>query len=225
MPTLAHLTLPARILVSAILITLAMGMAGAMGQIIIHDIIPTFFSEQAAGAGHHAANHSDAHGKSHEQHMAGEKDFFADMGADDTAVPGLPMGRGDLFSDTPLVREAPEKKAFYKTEQFIWTLRWTHIHLFGINMIFILLGGVTLLLDMGGRARTWLIALPFFGVFTDIATMWLKGYVSPVFFWLHIPGGGIFGTVFIFVFFRALWEMWGRTCSEKTDGPQQKDKS
>lgn len=38
----------------------------------------------------------------------------------------------------------------------------------------------------------WLIALPFAGVVVDIATMWLKAFVSPVFFWLHIPGGGFF---------------------------------
>ena len=67
---------------------------------------------------------------------------------------------------------------------------------------------VRLLLDAGLRLRTWLIVLPFVGVLIDIAAMWLKGFVSPIFFWLHLPGGGIFGLVFVYVSLRALWEMW-----------------
>ena len=93
-------------------------------------------------------------------------------------------------------------------EQFVWTLKWTHIHLFGMGMIFIFMGGITLLLDMGSKVRTWLIVLPFIGVLIDILAVWLKVFISPVFFWLHTPGGGIFGTVFGFVSLRALWEMW-----------------
>jgi len=38
--------------------------------------------------------------------------------------------------------------------------------------------------------------------------MWLKGYFSPAFFWLHIPGGGLFGFTFFYVSARAFWEMW-----------------
>ena len=42
----------------------------------------------------------------------------------------------------------------------------------------------------------------------DNLAMWLKAIVSPAFFWLHIPGGGIFAVVFGYVSARALWEMW-----------------
>ena len=70
------------------------------------------------------------------------------------------------------------------------------------------MGAITLFLDLGIRVRSWLIILPFVGVFIDILAMWLKIYISPVFFWLHIPGGGLFGVVFGIVTFRALLEMW-----------------
>jgi hypothetical protein len=70
------------------------------------------------------------------------------------------------------------------------------------------MGVITIFLDLGIRTRTWLIVLPFVGVFIDIAAMWLKIYVSPVFFWLHIPGGGLFGMVFIYVNIRSMAEMW-----------------
>jgi hypothetical protein len=118
--------------------------------------------------------------------------------------------RGDLFADLSADTSKPEEMPFYKREQFVWTLKWTHIHLFGINMIFIFLGGMTLFLDIGSRAKTWLIVLPFIGVLVDILAMWLKGFVSPAFFWLHVPGGAVFTGIFVYVSLRSLWEMWGR---------------
>jgi hypothetical protein len=80
-----------------------------------------------------------------------------------------------------------------------------------MNMIFFFVGGITVFLNYGVRLKTWLIVLPFLGVLVDIAAMWLKGYVSPLFFWLHIPGGGLFGLVFFWVSLRALGEMWRPT--------------
>ena len=115
-------------------------------------------------------------------------------------------GRGDLFASAPLAEKIVE--SFYKTEQFVWTLRWTHIHLFGMSMIFIFMGAITLFLDLTAKTRAWLIVLPFVGVLVDIAAIWLKGYISPAFFWLHIPGGALFGAIFVYVSLRALWEMW-----------------
>jgi hypothetical protein len=77
-----------------------------------------------------------------------------------------------------------------------------------MSTIFILMGAIVVFFDMRTGARTLLIALPFLGIWIDIASMWLKGYISPDFFWLHIPGGGLFGAIFIFVFFRGIFEMW-----------------
>ncbi|MDX1706957.1 MAG: hypothetical protein R3274_00050 [Desulfobacterales bacterium] len=187
-PTLARLPLPAKALVSMVILTMAIAMAGALGQIMVHDIIPTFFSNQPSG-------HLDATEKS-EQHASKENDQSK-------------SGRGDLFAEESLEAETPKKQTWYMTEQFVWTLKWTHIHLFGMNMIFIFMGAITIFLNISIRARTWLVILPFVGVLIDIAAMWLKGYISPVFFWLHIPGGGLFGLAFAVVSARAFWEMFG----------------
>lgn len=187
-PRAARLPLPAKVLVTAVILTMGIAMGGAMAQIIVHDIIPTFFSGEQEGGGH--AGHSGA--EAPPAHIADSAGSVA----------------GDLFG-AEMVVEKPAPRPFYKGEQFVWILKWTHIHLFGINMIFIFLGGITLLLDLDERKRAWLVALPFAGILVDIGAMWLKIYVSPVFFWLHIPGGGLFGGVFLFVAARALWEMWG----------------
>ena len=185
-PKLKTFPIPAKALVSAVILTMALAMAGAMGQIIVHDIIPTFFSS------------------SQMEHRGGKSMQAMELTATDAAGD---RGRGDLFAEE-LTEMETDKPSFLHSEQFVWLLKWTHIHLFGINMIFILLGAITLFLDLGMRTRSWLVVLPFIGVFIDIAAMWLKIYISPVFFWLHIPGGGLFGVVFGFVTIRAMLEMW-----------------
>ncbi len=182
---------PVKALATCIIITMAFGMLGALGQIYVHDIIPTFFSDD------------------------GEKELQStskmhDMGMKATDTGGTTSGRGDLFSDLSPVKKEPKKIPLLKNEQFVWTLKWTHIHLFGMNMIFILMGAITFGLNISLKSRTWLVVLPFIGVLIDILAMWLKGFVSPLFFWLHVPGGGIFAVVFFYVSIRALWEMWGR---------------
>ncbi len=183
-PKLASLPLPAKALVTMIILTMAIGMSGALGQIVVHDIIPTFFADEE---------------------MGGYSRYKMGFLSSPEVGEGV-SEHGDLFATAPLKEEfAPP---FYKKEQFIWTLKWTHIHLFGMNMIFIFLGAITLCLDLTAKTRAWLIVLPFVGVLIDIASVWLKGYISPAFFWLHIPGGGLFGAIFFFVSLRALGEMW-----------------
>ena len=74
---------------------------------------------------------------------------------------------------------------------------------------FYICGCHTLFLNISIKKRTWMVILPFIGVLIDISAVWLKGYISPAFFWLHIPGGGLFGAVFAIVAVRAFWEMYG----------------
>ena len=177
---------PAKALITCIILTLGMGLLGALGQIMVHDIMPSFFSQSETSD---TTGHSGGH-----------------AAMEPAALPSSGE-RGDLFAELAVV----EKKApppFYQQEQFVWTLKWTHIHLFGMSMIFIFLGAVTIWLDAGTQQRTWLVVLPFVGVLVDILAMWLKAFVSPVFFWLHVPGGGLFAVVFGYVSLRALWEMW-----------------
>lgn len=186
-PTLANFTLPAKVLVTMVIMTMAIAMLGALGQVVVHDIIPTFKELRAARIA----------------------DANTDLSSETDQSEIKPAGnRGDLFSEEMAAKAPDVKQAFYKSEQFIWTLKWTHIHLFGINMIFIFVGGITVFLNLSMRTRAWLVGLPFMGILVDIAAMWLKGYVSPHFFWLHIPGGGLFGIIFAYVSIRALYEMW-----------------
>ena len=185
-PKLKTFPMPAKVLVTAVILTMVLAMAGALGQIVVHDIIPTFFSSSPM------------------EHRGSKPMQELEQTASDTSDD---TGRGDLFAEE-LTEMETDKPSFLHSEQFVWILKWSHIHFFGMNMIFIIMGAITLFLDLGIRTRSWLVVLPFVGVFIDIAAMWLKVYISPVFFWLHIPGGGLFGAVFGFVAIRAMMEMW-----------------
>jgi hypothetical protein len=144
--------------------------------------------------------------KPHESHKAQAMDNLksSESGKEER----LTGGRGDLFKEFPSKEKANVKEPFYKTQQFVWLLKWTHIHLFGMNMIFIFMGAIAIFLNMSDGWRSCLVILPFVGVLVDISAMWLRAYVSPSFFWLHLPGAGLFGLVFVIVAFRAIVEMW-----------------
>lgn len=174
-PKLSEFSIPAKMLVTMIILMMAIGLAGALGQIIVHDVIPTFWDEKMS------------------------------MQTDTDEPDKNKSARGDLFATAPSI---PKAKPFYQTDEFIFALKFVHIHLFGMSLIFILMGGIVLFLDLSTKVRTWLVVLPFIGVGIDLASVWLKVFIHPAFFWLHIPGGALFGTVFAVVAILSLWEMW-----------------
>jgi hypothetical protein len=167
--------LTGKVLVTMVIVMMSLGLGVALGQIIVHDIIPTFWSDGQ----HMTMDHA-------------EMETQSDM-------------RGDLFADAPV-----EKKVipFYQTDEFIFALKFTHIHIFGMSAIFILMGILVLFLDISQGIKIWLIVLPFLGVIIDLASVWLKLFVDPIFFWLHIPGGVLFSVVFVVDAILMLWQMW-----------------
>lgn len=176
LPRLRNWPLPWKALVTVIIIIIAIGFAGAVGQIIVHDIIPTFWGEK--------------------------KLLKNDLGEQHKGK----FTRGDIFATIPSHQKA---KPFYKTDEFIFALKFTHIHIFGMGAIFIIIGVIVLFLDLGVKARIWLIILPFIGVIIDLVSVWLKIFIHPALFWLHIPGGMLFGVIFAVDTVLMLWQMWG----------------
>ena len=175
-PSLHAWPLTGKVWVTMIIVMMSLGLVVALGQIVVHDIIPKFQDGDKQLSMDHSKseNHTDI--------------------------------RGDLFSDTPV-----EKKGlpFYQTDAFIFALKFTHIHIFGMSAIFILMGILVLFLDVSQRIRIWLIVLPFIGIIIDLASVWLKLFAHPVFFWMHIPGGVLFGMVFAIDAVLMLRQMWG----------------
>lgn len=202
-PILARMPAPAKALATVVIVILSIAMAGALAQIIVHDIIPTFF---AAGE-RHGNDMPAASPAAAPQNTAARGDLFNDTPAAPRHGASSESQRGDLLGELPAAGN-DRPGMLMDNKQLVWLLKWTHIHLFGMSMIFLFMGAVTVFLDTSAKTRVWLVVLPFVGILVDINAMWLKTYVSPAFFWLHIPGGGLFGVVFAWVSVSALAQMW-----------------
>lgn len=172
---LSNWPLPGKALVTMVILMLSLGLSIAVGQVVVHDIVPTFWGEEKQNVS--------------EFHMP----------------EGHSAMRGDLFSETPVEEKAVP---FYQTDEFTFALKFTHIHIFGMSAIFVLMGTMVVFLDLGRKARVYLIILPFIGIIIDLASVWLKLFVHPSFFWMHIPGGILFGGVFAIDAVLILWQLW-----------------
>ena len=105
-PTLAQFPVPVKALISFIILTMMVAMLGALGQIVIHDILPTFFAESSSMDPADMTMESKADSES-------------------AAVQTSDSERGDLFSEEMPISEenAPSmpffnrfKRALRKTE-------------------------------------------------------------------------------------------------------------
>jgi hypothetical protein len=167
--------LPSKVLVTMLILMMSLGLSVAVGQVVVHDILPTFWGKK--------------------EHVKSPS-----LGSEE-----LSAMRGDLFDEIP---EEMKAIPFYQTDEFIFALKFTHIHIFGMSAIFILMGIMVIFIDLGLKARVWLIILPFIGIIVDLASVWLKLFIHPAFFWMHIPGGILFGAVFAIDAVLILWQMW-----------------
>jgi hypothetical protein len=114
-------------------------------------------------------------------------------------------GIGDLFSETE-IKEDPDP--FYKSKKFLFALKFTHIHIFGMSLLFMIVSAFVVFFDINPKLRNGLIILPFVGILIDLAAVWLKAFVSPYFFYLHLPGGALFVSVFLVDLIIAYKQMW-----------------
>jgi hypothetical protein len=85
--------------------------------------------------------------------------------------------------------------------------RVSHVHLFGISIIFLLTGAIFALSELSSLWRTTIITLPFLTIWTDIGAWWITKY-APVFAWVVIIGGALMGLALGVQIFISLWEMW-----------------
>lgn len=86
--------------------------------------------------------------------------------------------------------------------------RSTHAHLFGMSVLFVLLGAVYLMSDAGKRNQCVVVSLPFLAMFMDVGCWWLAR-VNPLFCWGIVVGGGLMAMAVAYEIGRPLWELWG----------------
>jgi hypothetical protein len=86
--------------------------------------------------------------------------------------------------------------------------RVSHIHLFGISIIFLLTGAIFSLSTTPIWFRVSLVVLPYLTIIADIGSWWATKYSDPLFAYIVILGGALMGLSLAGQIFISLWEMW-----------------
>ena len=86
--------------------------------------------------------------------------------------------------------------------------RVSHIHLFGISIIFLLTGAIFALSETPVWLRVSLVVLPYLSIILDIGSWWATKYFDPLFAWIVIGGGGLMGVALAAQILIPLWQMW-----------------
>jgi len=84
----------------------------------------------------------------------------------------------------------------------------SHIHIFGMSIIFYLLGRIFILSEMPIWLKRAIVIIPFASIVVDIGSWWFTKYGSPIFAYTVILGGAVFGISFAVQALYSLWQMW-----------------
>ena len=117
----------------------------------------------------------------------------------------------DAQSIPPLASfEAVQKVAKADTGTSITDLaKVSHIHLFGISIIFLLTGAIFALSTTPVWIRVSLVVIPYLTILMDIGSWWFTKYLDPAFFaYVVVVGGACMGLALGAQILVALWEMW-----------------
>lgn len=102
--------------------------------------------------------------------------------------------------------------------------RVSHIHIFSIAFIFILVGSIfSLTVGFSKRVKSIIIAIPFLFLIIDILSWWITKS-NPWFAWFTIIGGFGYMNAFAVMWFTSMYQMWILPRNGKTyDSNEWKD--
>jgi hypothetical protein len=86
--------------------------------------------------------------------------------------------------------------------------RVSHIHLFGISVLFILTGAIFSLSETPIWFRVTVLVVPYLAIVMDIGSWWATKYYNPIFAYIVLFGGAVMGLAMACQILIALWEMW-----------------
>jgi len=227
--TLSRLSLPVRVLFSCFLITIGAGYLTAIFYLFVVDVRPYRELGLTVVEGIAIKYHGQRDNTRLEAALRGPMADRADA-ADKEKIIGWIRG-GALLDGYPQVApifehncvachnaqsglppltsyEEVAKLAQVDTGPTLGQLaRVSHIHLFGISIIFLLTGGIFALSGIPVKWRLPIIALPFLSIWADIGAWWITKYEA-VFAYVVFIGGGLMGLALALQIFIPLWEMW-----------------
>ena len=93
-------------------------------------------------------------------------------------------------------------------DTFATLVRVSHIHLFGLGLIFYMLGRIFILTEMPVRLKRIIVVVPFAAIAIDIGSWWFTKYSMNLFAYIVMIGGFMMGVSFAFQSFISLYQMW-----------------
>ena len=228
---LRTLPLPLRVLLTAFLLTVGIGFLAALYLIYLQDVDP----HREMGMGSVAAITEKYYGnRSNSRLESALRGAMADRVAPadrDVILAWLARGaRAEDFAaiepildrncntchrptsglPIPPLTTQEEVQALATVDKGISLLglaRVSHVHLFGISILFLLTGTIFALSRFPARWRLTIMVLPFVAMWADIASWWLTRY-EPVFAYVVVAGGALMGVALAAQIILSLWELW-----------------
>lgn len=115
---------------------------------------------------------------------------------------GLPISSLTSFEDV-------QKVAQIDTGTSLLTLaRVSHVHLFGISIVFLLTGAIFSLSETPLWFRVSMVVVPYVAILMDIGSWWATKYYDPLFAYIVIGGGVFMGLAMACQILVSLWDMW-----------------
>ncbi|MEE9591776.1 MAG: hypothetical protein V3W26_04615, partial [Thermodesulfobacteriota bacterium] len=83
----------------------------------------------------------------------------------------------------------------------------SHIHLFGVGVIFFIMGKIFILCELPIIFKRIVVAIPFMAIAMDIGSWWLTHW-QPLFAYVVIIGGALMGLSIAFQITISIYQMW-----------------
>lgn len=121
---------------------------------------------------------------------------------------------GNVASIAPLTNYQQVRKMVVLDDgtSFAALARVSHIHMFGISLIFLLTGGIFSLSRLNSTAKVCILVMPYVAIWADIGSWWLTK-LDPVFAFVVLIGGALMGASLAVQILLPLWQMWMRPSS------------
>jgi len=84
----------------------------------------------------------------------------------------------------------------------------SHVHLFGISIVFLLTGAIFSLSETPLWFRISMVVVPYVAILMDIGSWWATKYYDPLFAYIVIGGGVFMGLAMACQILVSLWDMW-----------------
>ena len=229
--TLATLPRPMRALFTCFLVTIGIGYIAALFYLFLVDVDPHRKMGMSTAEGISMKYHGRDGGTRLEAALAGTMSDRASPADKQAILDWVKRGanEADFASVKPLFEKTcvachstksgfpiPPLTSYEEVRKLVAVdtgagvgqlARVSHVHLFGISLIFLLTGGIFAMSEVSVRPRVAILVLPYAAIWADIGSWWITKYL-PIFSWVVLVGGAVMGLMLAAQIVVSLWEMW-----------------